>query len=57
MTVIDSPTSLNESALISVIGEINDHEFAVLCQRLVEKLGFDLTMLIDERARQLLDEQ
>lgn len=55
---IDSPISLNESAFTTkAIGEINDHEFAVLCQRFVEKLGFDLTMLIDERARQLLDQK
>lgn len=53
---IDSPISLNETAFTTrTLGEINEHEFGILCQRLVQKLGFDLTMLIDERARQLLD--
>jgi hypothetical protein len=52
--VIDSPITLNVSAVTTTaIGEINEHEFAVLCERLVTRLGFDLTMLVDRRAREL----
>ena len=53
--ILDGLVRINVSAITTNrIGEINAHEFEVLCTRLVEELGLDITMLVEARAEQLL---